>query len=113
MKEQIRAGILGLAAAATLVACASKAPASSTASSGAVTQDKIASEYQSVIANASKPAVCQTLAVTGSRLQTREICRTPADLDDEHQSALGALQYSRQTEAMPRETPASSPNGRP
>jgi hypothetical protein len=116
MKGQIRASILGIAAAATLAACASKSPAGPTtvAAAGDAAQAPVSAEYQTLIENASKPTVvCRTHGVTGSRLHTRQVCLTPADMDDEHQQAAGALQDSRRSESMPRQMPTSMPRSLP
>ena len=98
MKRQIGASILGIAAAAALMACASKAPMSSTrmASTGAQAQDELSAEYQSLIDNASKPPmVCRRQSVTGSRLQTREVCLTQQQLAAEREQTLAVLNQAR------------------
>ena len=102
MKGQSQASILAIAAAATLLACASKGPVNSTETTPAGAQNLISPEYQSVIDHAQNPTVCRRVPVTGSRLQSREICLTPADMDDAHERAVALLNASRRnTDTMP------------
>ena len=119
MRSDIKAGIGAIAAAVMLVACAAKGPASSaaTASSGGE-DDKIASEYQSLIANASDQRICKRQAVTGSRVD-RMVCLTRAEMDEQQRNADEVMremrqsaamrQQQQQTQQMPQPPPPSTP----
>jgi hypothetical protein len=78
MKGEIRASIAAVAAAATLVACASKEPLSSR-SADASASDEISAEYQHLADNASQPLTCKKQTVLGTRVPT-VVCVTQADL---------------------------------
>jgi hypothetical protein len=111
MKAQIRASILGIVAAMMLGACASKGAISPTgiASAGSGAQDELASEYQSLIDNVRQQVVCRREAVTGSRIQNREVCITRAAAQAERESALMMVDDMRtQSRAMSQPMPEHS-----
>jgi hypothetical protein len=112
MNGQIKASILGIAAAVTLVACASQGPVNSTplAAAGGAGLDQTASEYQSLIDNATSPVVCRREPVTGSRIHKREVCLTAAQMDAERENALRWVNDMRMRAAttMPQPMPSRS-----
>ena len=120
MKGQIRASISAIAAAAMLVACASKGPASSTekASADAGAQDTTSAEYQRLVDNASKEQlVCKRQAVTGSRIDS-QVCLTRAQMEEQQKHADEVMRDIRESAArqsipdsppMPTSAPQSSP----
>jgi hypothetical protein len=120
MKGQIRASISAIAAAAMLVACASKGPASSTATAaaGAGAQEETSAEYQRLIANASKEQlVCKRQAVTGSRIDS-QVCLTRAQMEEQQKHADEVMRDIRDSAArqsipdrppMPTSTPQGNP----
>ena len=120
MKGQAIAGISAIAAAAMLIACASKGPASptGTAPAGAGTQDETAAEYQRLIDNASKQQlVCKRQAVTGSRIDS-QVCLTRAQMEEQQKRADEVMRDIRDSATrqsipdrppMPPSTPPSRP----
>jgi plasmid stabilization system protein ParE len=116
MHGNIRASMLGCAAAMALLACASKGSVSSPdgLSAEARAEEELAAEYRSLIDNAMGQTVCREQAVTGSRLYKREVCVTRAQRDAEHENALELLRamHERST-GVPQpmsDRSASAPN---
>ena len=108
MKAQIGASILAVTVAVTLVACASKGPASSADRAGAMS-----SEYRSLVDNASSEVICQRTAVTGSRIQGREVCRTRAQMEEDRERALQFIRNVERTATMSQPLPDRSPGVAP
>jgi len=110
MKAQIGASILAVTVAVTLVACASKGPASSADRAGA---GAMSSEYRSLVDNASSEVICQRTAVTGSRIQGREVCRTRAQMEEDRERALQFIRNVERTATMSQPLPDRSPGVAP
>ena len=114
MRGNITASIVGAAIAMTLAACAAKGPVGSAGrpSTGISADDALAAEYQSLIANAMGQTVCEDGSITGSRIIRREVCRTRAQRDADHQQALDILEViEKGTVGMPAATAEPASNG--
>jgi hypothetical protein len=115
MNRQIRASIPAIAAAVTLVACASKPPVNSTEMASAGAQGDTPSEYQSLVDNASKQLVCRRTAVTGSRILQRQVCLTRAEIEARRLEAHELMREMQSRAAiaqpMPDSRPPSVPQG--
>ncbi|HVY80701.1 MAG TPA: hypothetical protein VG994_06945 [Steroidobacteraceae bacterium] len=110
MKAQISVGIVGMVAAVTLLGCASQSGMSEADIMAIAAANHTASEYRSIIDNASNRVECRREAVTGSRIQ-REVCVTLAEREAEHERALALIQEMRARAAA---TPATiRPGGIP
>lgn len=119
MKAHISVSIVGMAAAVTLLGCASQSSLSEAdkMALAASRAGDTASEYRAIIDNVSNRVECRREAVTGSRIQ-REVCVTVAEREAEHERALALLQEMRMKAAMaptsirPGGIPAPLPPGR-
>ena len=96
MKGRITAGVSAIAATVLLTACASKAPASSTATAAANAQDQTSAEYDRLIENATNQRICKRQAVTGSRVD-KVVCLTRAEMEDQQRQADEVMREMRET----------------
>jgi len=120
MRGEIKASISAIVAATMLVACASKGPANPTAvaSNGTDAQDKLAAEYQSLIANASDQRICKRQPVTGTRVD-RMVCFTRAEMEEQQRNADEVMREMRnsatmrQQQQMPQQVPQPPPPSTP
>jgi hypothetical protein len=107
MKGEIRASIAAMAAAVMLVACASKAPVSSTgqASADAGVKDETSAEYQRLIDNAGKePLICKRQAITGSRVD-RQVCLTRSEMEEQREHADEVMRDMQRSAASRQQMP--------
>jgi hypothetical protein len=100
MKGKTKASILAVAAAATLLGCASKGPVSSASSPEVAAQEELAAEYQSLIDNVTRQTVCEEGTVTGSRILKREVCRSLAQREGERERAFELMQGIQERAAV-------------
>ncbi len=107
MKGEIRASIAAVAAAAMLVACASKEPVSSK-SADASAQDQTSAEYQHLADNANEPLVCTKQTVLGTRVPT-VVCVTQADLKAQREHTDEVMRDLQTSAAMRQATPDPPP----
>lgn len=111
----MRAILVAITAAASLVACASKGSVSSTGGTAAGTSDddELAAEYQSLIDNAMGQTVCRQEAVTGSRVLTRQVCLTRVQRDAESERTRELLRDMHGTKTVMPPPPPDSSAGTP
>jgi hypothetical protein len=103
MKGEIKASISAIAAAAMLVACASKSPASSTGLTPAGSQDPTSVEYQRLIDNAGRQQLlCQREQVLGSRIAS-QVCLTRAQMEEQRKEADDLVRDIRTRDAINRQ----------
>ena len=114
MKGEIRASIAAVAAAATLVACASKVPLSSR-STDASALDQTSAEYHRLADNANQPLACKKQTVLGTRVPT-VVCVTQADLKAQRERTDEVMRDLENSASMrqaipdpPPPPPSSSP----
>src|SRR5262245_47478871 len=104
MKVEIRASLSAVAAAVTLVACASKGPAGP--EPGA--QDDTSAEYQRIAENATQTRVCKRQAVLGTRVDSI-VCLTPAEMKAQQEHADDVMQDIRTHGPMNRQDRPPTP----
>jgi len=101
MKGEIRASLCACAAAAVIMACASKEPVRSS-SANASGQTETSAEYRQLADNANQQWVCKRQTVLGTRLPT-VVCVTQAELNSQRERA----------EEVMRDLQASAPTRQP
>jgi hypothetical protein len=107
MKGEIRASISAVAAAAMLVACASKEPVSSR-SAGASAQEETSAEYQRLADNANQQLTCKRQTVLGTRVPT-VVCATQAELKAQHERTDEVMHDLQTSAPMRQATPDRPP----
>ena len=107
MKGEIRASLSAVAAAAMLVACASKESLISR-SVDASTQDETAAEYQRLADNAKQQLSCKRKTVLGSLVPT-VVCVTQAELKAQREHTDEVMHDLQANEPMNRQAPPPPP----
>jgi len=107
MKGEIRATLSAVAAAAMLVACASKEPATSKPAD-AITQDDTSAEYQRLADNANQQLTCKRQTVLGTRVPT-VVCVTQDELKAQRERSDEAMHDIQANESMRQAMPDRPP----